>query len=66
MLFRSSGFRGEFFGRVLVSLAEEHGFSTSTPWKKLKPAARKIVLHGAGGKQVTVRYKNRYGRQRQY
>ena len=24
------------------------------------------MLYGAGGKQVTVRYKNRYGRQRSY
>ncbi len=61
-----SGFRGEFFGRVLVAVGEEYGFDVSTPWKKLKPAARKIVLFGASGKQVTVRYKNRYGRQRQY
>src|SRR4051812_11378280 len=61
-----SGYRGEFFGRVLASVAEEAGFSTTTPWKKLKAAHKKIVLHGSGGKKVTVRYKNRYGRQRQY
>ena len=61
-----SGFRGEYFKRVLASVAEESGFSTATPWKKLKAAQKKIVLYGAGGKQVTVRYKNRYGRQRSY
>ena len=38
----------------------------TTPWKKLKAAQKKVVLYGAGGKQVTVRYKNRYGRQRSY
>ena len=61
-----SGFRGEFFTRLLTAVGEEHGFSTATPWRKLRAAARKIVLYGAGGDQVTVRYKNRYGRQRTY
>ena len=61
-----SGFRGEYFKRVLAAVGDEHGFSTATPWKKLKAAAKKVVLYGAGDKQVTVRYKNRYGRQRSY
>jgi excinuclease ABC subunit A len=61
-----SGFRGEYFKRVLAAVADEYGFSTATPWKKLKAAAKKVILYGAGGKQVTVRYKNRYGRQRSY
>jgi excinuclease ABC subunit A len=61
-----SGFRGEYFKRVLQAVASEHGFSTATPWKKLKAAHKKVVLYGAAGKTVTVRYKNRYGRQRQY
>ena len=61
-----SGFRGEYFKRVLAAVGDEYGFSTDTPWKKLKAAQKKVVLYGAGGKQVTVRYKNRYGRQRSY
>ncbi len=61
-----SGFRGEHFKRVLAAVAEEHGFDTSVPWKRLKAAHRKLVLHGAGGTQVTVKYKNRYGRKRSY
>src|SRR4051794_23494559 len=61
-----SGFRGEYFKRVLDAVAQEYGFDTSTPWKKLKAAQKKIVLFGAGNKNVTVRYKNRYGRQRSY
>jgi excinuclease ABC subunit A len=61
-----SGFRGEYFKRVLKAVGDEYGFSTDTPWKKLKAAAKKVVLYGAGNKQVTVRYKNRYGRQRTY
>ena len=61
-----SGFRGEYFKRVLTAVGDDNGFSTATPWKKLKAAQKKIVLYGAGAKQVTVRYKNRYGRQRSY
>jgi excinuclease ABC subunit A len=61
-----SGFRGEYFKRVLAAVAQDNGFSTATPWKKLKAAQKKTVLYGAGPKQVTVRYKNRYGRQRSY
>jgi excinuclease ABC subunit A len=61
-----SGFRGEYFKRVLIAVGEEYGFSTATPWKKLKASAKKTILYGAAGKQVTVKYKNRYGRQRSY
>jgi hypothetical protein len=60
------GFRGEYFKRVLQAVGDEYGFDASTPWKKLKAAQKKIVLYGSGSTQVTVRYKNRYGRQRSY
>ena len=61
-----SGFRGEYFKRVLQAVGDEYGFTIDTPWKKLKAAQKKVVLYGTGGKTLTVRYKNRYGRQRQY
>ena len=35
------------------------------PWSKLTAAQRKVVLYGVAGK-VQVKYKNRYGRVRQY
>src|SRR5262249_48928329 len=53
-----SGFRGEYFKRVLVAVGDQYNFSPATPWKKLKAAAKKVILYGAGDKQVTVRYKN--------
>src|SRR5260221_7932078 len=61
-----SGCRGEYFTRVLSAVAREYGFKTSTPWKKMKAAHKKVVLYGTGQKQVTISYKNRYGRQRSY
>ncbi|MGH9181356.1 MAG: excinuclease ABC subunit UvrA, partial [Acidimicrobiales bacterium] len=58
--------RNEYFGRVLVALAEMLGFSTATPWKKLKKSEQKALLYGTGTKRVHVQYRNRYGRTRAY
>ena len=60
------GARSEWFQRVLGSVAETYGFRTSTPWAKLKKSEQKTVLYGTGSKPVTVSYRNRYGRNRQY
>ncbi|MGH9225189.1 MAG: excinuclease ABC subunit UvrA [Acidimicrobiales bacterium] len=61
-----SGARGEYFGRVLAALAESYGFKLTTPWKRLKKPDQKVVLYGAGPRQVHVQYRNRYGRTRAY
>ncbi|MGH9069144.1 MAG: excinuclease ABC subunit UvrA, partial [Acidimicrobiales bacterium] len=61
-----AGGRTEYFGRVLDSVAEAYGFSTTTPWSKLKKSQRKVVLYGSGTRQVHVQYRNRYGRSRSY
>ena len=61
-----SGYRGEYFSRVLDAVGEEFGFTVDTPWKRLKKAHQKVVLFGAGTTQVLVKYKNRYGRKREY
>ena len=51
---------------MLDAVGDEYGFTVETPWKKLTKAQRKVVLYGAGKTQVLVRYKNRYGRKREY
>ena len=61
-----SGFRSHYFERVLDSVADEFGFSTDTPWKKLKKKEKQVVLYGTGKTSVKVSYRNRYGRQRSY
>jgi excinuclease ABC subunit A len=61
-----SGARSEWFQRLLGAVAAERGFKTSAPWRKLKAADQKVVLYGSGSKSVTVAYRNRYGRTRQY
>jgi len=61
-----SGLRAEWYQRVLSAVAEQQGFSVKTPWSKLKKADQKVVLYGSGSKAVTITYRNRYGRTRQY
>ncbi len=60
-----AGTRLEYWYRVLESVAEAHGFATTTPWRKLGKKARDIVLYGSD-EEIYVRYKNRYGRTRSY
>ncbi|NNU26186.1 excinuclease ABC subunit UvrA [Isoptericola sediminis] len=55
----------EYFERVLAALAEEMAFSLDVPWRALPQRARTAVLHGRNHK-VHVRYRNRWGRERQY
>jgi excinuclease ABC subunit A len=61
-----SGFRSQYFDRVLASIADGGGFSLDTPWKKLRKRDREAVLYGTGDTPVKVSYRNRYGRQRSY
>ncbi|HEX5627553.1 MAG TPA: excinuclease ABC subunit UvrA, partial [Actinomycetota bacterium] len=60
----SSG-RIEYWDRVLDAVADSHGFSTRTPWKKLPKKVRDVVLYGSD-EEIYVKYKNRYGRTRSY
>jgi excinuclease ABC subunit A len=60
----SSG-RIEYWDRVLDAVADSHGFSTSTPWRKLPKKVRDVVLYGSD-EEIYVKYKNRYGRTRSY
>ena len=60
-----SSSRLEYWDRVLAAVAETHGFSTSTPWKKLTKKARDVVMFGSD-EEIYVKYKNRYGRTRSY
>jgi excinuclease ABC subunit A len=55
----------DYFGRLLGAVADDLGFRTSTPFKKLSPTVQQALLNGHE-QQVHVRYKNRYGRERSY
>ena len=55
----------QYFQRMLESVAESNDIDLDAPWEKLSAKQQQIVLHGTKGK-LTVKYKNRYGRSRQY
>ncbi|MFP3712074.1 excinuclease ABC subunit UvrA [Puerhibacterium sp. TATVAM-FAB25] len=55
----------EYFARVLTALAEEMSFSMDVPWRALPERARQAILHGRNH-EVHVKYRNRWGRERQY
>jgi excinuclease ABC subunit A len=55
----------EYFLRITEALADEMGFSTSTPYGDLPAKVQQVLMHGHPDK-VHVTYKNRYGRQRSY
>jgi excinuclease ABC subunit A len=57
--------RLEYWGRVLEATAEGHRFSLDTPWRRLSQAAKEVILYGSD-REIYVRYRNRYGRQRAY
>jgi excinuclease ABC subunit A len=57
--------RLEYWNRVLEATAEAHGFSLDTPWRRLSARAKEIILYGSD-RDIYIRYRNRYGRQRAY
>jgi excinuclease ABC subunit A len=61
----SSGHTSEYFTHLLEGLAEEVTFKFDVPWKKISERARTAILNSHEHK-VHVKYKNRYGRTRNY
>ena len=61
----AGGQSSEYFLRLLEALAKEMKFSLDTPWKKLSVKAKEAVINGFEY-EVHVKYKNRYGRVRNY
>jgi len=61
----SGGHISNYFARLLEAVADNVGFSMDTEWNKLSAKAKKAVLYGDED-SVTVRYKNRFNRQRSY
>jgi len=61
----SSGHTSEYFTHLLEGLAEEISFRFDVPWKKISEKARNAILN-SHEHEVHVKYKNRYGRTRNY
>lgn len=61
----SGGQSADYFLNLLEALANDVKFSMDTPWVKLSHKAKDAILNGYEY-EVHVRYKNRYGRVRNY
>ncbi|KRB37986.1 excinuclease ABC subunit UvrA [Microbacterium sp. Root180] len=55
----------QYYERLLEGLANDLDFSLDTPWRRLRAEVREAVLRGENYK-VTVKWKNRYGREMRY
>ncbi|MDX2375253.1 excinuclease ABC subunit UvrA [Microbacterium sp. LRZ72] len=55
----------QYYERLLEGLSADLDFSLDTPWRKLPAKIREAVLRGDNYK-VTVKFKNRYGREMRY
>ncbi len=58
--------RMRYYHRLLNGLAEIYDFSMDTPWKDLAQGVKDKILYGTGPEKITVRYVNRFGRNRQW
>ncbi|MEI9907290.1 MAG: excinuclease ABC subunit UvrA [Actinomycetota bacterium] len=61
----SVGQTSEYFTRLLEALSGEISFSLDVPWKRISAKAKDAILNGFDY-EVHVKYKNRYGRTRNY
>ena len=58
--------RMTYYQRLISSVAKVHGIDTDAPWSSLDEETRHLLLRGGGDTSYTVRYENRFGRQRSY
>jgi len=58
--------RMTYYQRLLGSVAAVHGIDMDTPWSTLSAEHQNLFLEGGGDEAYTVRYENRFGRQRSY
>jgi excinuclease ABC subunit A len=55
----------QYFTRMLEAVAEVYELDLDAPYRTLTAKQQKVVLHGVEG-NLKVKYKNRYGRTREY
>ncbi len=54
----SSKMDSSWLGAQMKALAKAYKFDLKAPWKKLPARVRKVILHGTGGKEMDVVYKD--------
>ncbi len=55
----------QYFTRMLEAVADSYGIDLEAPYGSLNAEQIKVILHGVEG-NLKVKYKNRYGRTREY
>ncbi|MCU1503824.1 MAG: uvrA, partial [Ilumatobacteraceae bacterium] len=55
----------QYFTRMLEAVANTYDIDLDAPYHKLTAKQQKVILHGVEG-NLKVKYKNRYGRMREY
>ncbi len=55
----------QYFNRMLEAVADVYEIDLAAPYRTLTAKQQKIIMHGVSG-NLTVKYRNRYGRTRQY
>ncbi len=58
--------RMTYYQRLIGSVAAVHDIDMDVPWSDLAEEHRDLLLNGGGEDAYTVRYENRFGRQRSY
>jgi excinuclease ABC subunit A len=48
--------RGNWYGSILKSLAKHYNFNFTTPWIKLDPKIRQMLLYGTGNEKLKMTY----------
>jgi len=48
--------RGNWYGSILKSLAKHYNFNFTTPWIKLDPKVREMLLYGSGDEKMEMTY----------
>jgi len=50
--------RGNWYGSILRSLAQHYQFNFTTPWYRLDPQVREMLLYGTGQRTFRMQYKS--------
>ena len=51
--------RGSWYGSILKNLSHHYHFKFTTPWRRLDSDIRRVLLFGAGRKQIKMKYKSK-------
>jgi excinuclease ABC subunit A len=58
--------RMTYYQRLIRAVAKAHDVDTEVPWKDLTESEKDLFLLGGSDASYTIRYENRFGRQRSY